>query len=128
MNFEKTYGTFDLYKLAEWKTHDEGGEFLIAPINNNKQIEETMRLTKVNEDVNNKTIYETKELSCKVLSKAVLIDWKNITDAKGKALKYSAKDAEAILLNYNEFTEWVIIQAKEVAEAKEAVKESEVKN
>jgi len=128
MNFEKTYGTYDLHKLAKWFTHEDGGEFQIAPLNNNKQLEETMRLTKVNEDVNNKTLYETKELSCKVLSKAVLIGWKNITDMEGKTLKYSPSAAENVLLNYNEFTNWVIEQAKTLVEAKEEEKVEEVKN
>lgn len=127
MDFEKSFGTFDLYKLAKWVTHDDGGEFLIAPLNNNKQLEETMKLTKVNEDVNSKTLYETKELSCKVLSKSVLIDWKHITDAKGKQLKYSSNSAESILLNYNEFTDWVIAQSKSLVDEKEESKAEEVK-
>lgn len=128
MNFEKTYGTYDLHKLAKWFEHEDGGEFQIAPLNNNKQLEETMKLTKVNEDVNNKTLFETKELSCKVLSKSVLIGWKKITDMDGKTLKYSPSAAENVLLNYNEFTEWVIEQAKSLVEDKEEEKAEEVKN
>lgn len=128
MNFEKSFGTYDLTKMAKWYKHEDGGEFLIAPLNNNKQIEETMKLTKVNENVDNKTLYETKELSCKVLAKSVLIDWKGITDPKGKTMKFSVGAGEKVLLNYNEFTEWVITKARELAEGNKEEKEAETKN
>lgn len=128
MNFEEAFGVADPRKEAKWFTHDDGGEFLIAPLNNNLQVEETMKLTKVKEDIDNKTLFETKELSCKVLARSILLDWKDIKDSKGKEMKYSPKNGEDVLIRYNSFTAWIIQQATDLVASKEEEKEALVKN
>ena len=126
MNFEKTYGSYDLTAQAKWYTHPDGGEFFIAPLNNNVQVQEILKSTKVKED-DDLSLYDTKEVSCKIMSKSILIDWKNIESGDGKELKYSVENAEAVLVNYLEFSQWVLDKATELSEEHRKEKEELLK-
>jgi len=130
MNFEKSYGVVDPMRLAEWFEHTDGGSFLIAPMNNSKQIEENMKLMKVNDEETDltKTLYDAKRTSCDILAKSILLDWKEVIDNDDKEIKYSDEAGASVLYNYNDFRDWVVNHSTNLHTQNEEQKEAIVKN
>lgn len=52
-------------------------------------------------------------LMAEALSQAVLLDWKNVADGSGKAVKYTQELGKAALLSNDELREWVVDQASQ---------------
>lgn len=130
MNFEKTYGVKDPRRLAQWLEHDDGGEFLIAPLNNTQQIEENLKLMKVSdmEATNDQTVYEAKIKSCEIMAKTILLDWKQVTDNDDNPIDYTEKVGLETLYQFDEFREWVVDQASKIQKEQEDKKEAITKN
>jgi len=104
MNFEKSYGVVDPMRLAEWFEHTDGGSFLIAPMNNPKQIEENIKLMKVNDTGKDltETLYDAKRTSCDILARSILMGWKEVNDNDDKEMKYDADKGANVLYNYDD--------------------------
>ena len=129
MNFEKSYGVVDPMRLAEWFEHEDGGSFLIAPMNNPKQIEENIKLMKVNDEQDiTKTIYDAKKTSCDIIAKSILMDWNEVNDNEDKEMKYDATKGANVLYNYDEFRSWVVDHSTDLHTQQEEKKEAIVKN
>ena len=130
MNFEKSYGVVDPMRLAEWFEHEDGGSFLIAPMNNPKQIEENIKLMKVNDAGKDltETLYDAKKTSCLILAKSILMDWKEVTGTDDKEMKYDDTKGADILYNYDDFRNWVVEHSSELTTKNEEKKEAIVKN
>jgi hypothetical protein len=129
MNFEATYGVIDPRKQAKWYESELGGKFLIAPLGNLRQVEENMKLTKFNNQVEgDKTLHDVKTQSCDIISKSVLLGWDDITDPDGKAIPYTTHEGAKALYYYDDFRAWVIKCATELSDELGDKKEELIKN
>jgi hypothetical protein len=131
MNFEKSYGVKDPVKLAKWIEHPDGGEFFIAPLNNSKQIEENLKLLtpeQLAEGVSTESMYETKVKSCEIMSKSVLLDWKQVEDNSGETVDYTEDRGMEALYQFDEFREWVMDQAKAIRDELDQKEDAIAKN
>lgn len=129
MNFEKTFGIVDIYKLAVWKAHKDGGEFLIAPMGNVKQIEENLkRMVDGKNASDGMSLYEQKLMSCDIMASTILLDWKGIDDADGDTQDYTIKLGSDALYNHEAFRTFVTDTAIELADNTVKKEETIVKN
>jgi hypothetical protein len=86
-----------------WVEIDTGVELKVARVNNEKAREMRRKLEKpyasfrVIPDSVNEDIFR------KIVSNHVLLDWKGITDADGKEIKFSVEAAEKVLKDYPDF-------------------------
>ena len=142
MNFEKSYGVVDPMRLAKWFDHEDGGSFLIAPMNNPKQIEENIKLMKVGdtEAVEPESLYDAKKTSCDILAKSMLMDWKEVTVtvtttneegeevSKEEVVNYTPEMGADILYKHNEFRTWIVDHATDLTTKNDEKKEAIVKN
>lgn len=128
MNFEKSYGVLDPKKAAKWFKSEEGGEFLIAPLGNLKQVEENLKLMKIKDSSDEETYHDVKLRSCSILAKSVLLDWKEVEDSSGKQLPYNFENGTNILYHYEGFRGWVVEKASELVKEQADLKETVTKN
>lgn len=70
----------------------------------------------------------TKHLLCKAIADAVLIDWKDVIDGKGKQVKFDKEVAYKALDSSEELRDFVIDYATNFENYKEEVEEDAVKN
>ena len=129
MNFEKTFGIVDIYKLAVWTAHEDGGEFLIAPMGNVKQIEENLkRMVDGKNAADGMSLYEQKLMSCDIMASTILLGWKGIDDADGDTQDYTTELGANALYNHEAFRTFVTDTAIELADGTVKKEENIVKN
>lgn len=91
-------------KVAEvsgvWVEVDEGVEWRIARLNNEKARELRRSLEKPYASFSKIPDNVSEGILRKVVARAVLLDWKGVTDEAGAAVPYSAEKAEELLTQY----------------------------
>lgn len=129
MKFEQMFGIVDPIKLAQWYTHPEGGEFLIAPMGNVKQVEENLKRMKNGKNpTDDMSLYEQKLMSCDIMATAVLLDWKDIDDRDGNKQEYTVKAGAEALYNHDSFREFVSETATALADNSATQEDDVTKN
>jgi hypothetical protein len=80
-----------------WIEVDDGVEWLIARLNNERAREMRRKLEKPYRSFQSIPDKVSEEILRKVIASTVLLDWKGMTDDNGKAIPYSAEKAEELL-------------------------------
>lgn len=104
MGFLNKYKTDKTAELnGVWIEVDDGVEWLIARLNNEKAREMRRRLEKPYRSFANIPDKANEEILRKVIANTVLLDWKGITDDDGKLIPYSPEKAEELLKELPDF-------------------------
>lgn len=109
---------------AEYK----GGQFLIAHAGNDKFQRVLARLQrphrrKIQRDELDPV--EQKRITLAAIAEAILLDWKDVTDADGNEIKYSVKIAVRALTNDPDFRDFVMEFSAEMENFREEELEEE---
>lgn len=113
-----------------WEDIGNGAKLLIARAGNKAFQKEYSKVPRgIRRMMENGTLDETEndDIICDVLSKTLLLDWKNILD-EGKAFKYSQENAKTFLLKYPVFRETVWDMANDFKLFHDASIEDDAKN
>lgn len=117
-DYSKAYGSLNAKKDAKWFTDDQGGEFLVAPLNNPTFKVQSMKTIKtVDVEDADATIYSTNEPYVRLLAEYILLDWKEVSfeDAEGKTIdKYSVDNARLLMMSYEVIAAFVLAKSTEL--------------
>ncbi len=104
---DTTMGFLNKYKTDKtaevngvWIEVDDGVEWLIARLNNERAREMRRKLEKPYRSFSNIPDKVSEEILRKVIANTVLLDWKGMTDESGKVIPYSADKAEELLKEF----------------------------
>lgn len=92
-------------------TEYEGSEFLISHTSSIKFQRILARLQQPHKLKIEKGTMDpavTKEIMCKAVSQAILLDWKNVLDGKGSIVNFSQETAFNVLMNNAAFRDFVL--------------------
>lgn len=120
----------DLEEKGVWHDLGDGAGLLIGSSTNKNFLELYRKLPSgIKLQLEKGTLPDkiSREVTCNLVSKAVLLDWKGIGD-KGKEIKYSQENAKEYLLKYKKFFVFVWTLAEDETKYLRQVHEELEKN
>ena len=122
--FNVDKNTVEKEKNGVWVTYT-GSQFLIAHINNPafQRIYTRLQLPH-RKAIEKKTLDPDVQLDimAKALSKAIVLDWKDVVDRDGNQVKYSVDAVEKVLRTNTEFRDFVTEMATDIGQFTEEEK------
>ena len=92
-----------------WVEHHDGSCHLLARSGTNQQqriYQETLKRYR-KKDHEDLPLDKRQEFFCRVLSKAIVLDWRDFKDIEGTPVPYSEQNAFDYLMASNDYLEWV---------------------
>lgn len=117
MDFTKQYGSTDPKTNAEWVEH-EGAKFFIAPANNIAFKNKTLEMFKISElqggGLDKLTAKQVVEVESEIKAHTILLDWEKVEN-QGQTCGYSKEKAKEMLVNYEQFRNFVDAESIKIA-------------